>query len=56
MRRSTSIKLFLLVVVAFLFSGFMLRAGIRLVSAAMHSMFILALLVIVVVWVVAKLR
>jgi len=56
MRRSTSMKLLLLVVVAFLFSGFMLRAGIRLVSTAMHSMFVLVLLVIVVVWVVARMR
>ena len=56
MRRSTSMKLLLLIVVGFLFSGFMLRAGIRLVSAAMHSLFILALVAIVIVWLVTKLK
>ena len=56
MRRSTSVKLVLLIVIGFLFSGFLLRAGIRLVSAAMHSLFVLALLVIVVIWAAAKLR
>ena len=56
MRRSTSMKLLLLIVVGFLFSGFMLRAGMRLLSAAMHSLFILGLLVIVVIWVATKVR
>jgi heme A synthase len=56
MRRSTSVKVLLLIVIGFLFSGFLLRAGVRLISAAMHSIFILALLLIVVIWVAAKLR
>ena len=56
MRRSTSMKFLLLIVVGFLFSGFLLRAGVRLISAAVHSLFVLALLLIVILWVAQKLR
>jgi hypothetical protein len=56
MRRSTSIKLAIAAVIALFFAGFVLRAAVRLASAAMHSFFILALLVIVAIWAAAKLR
>jgi hypothetical protein len=56
MRTSTSIKLAVAAVVALLFAGFILRAAMRLASAAMHSMLVLVLVVIVVIWVAAKFR
>jgi hypothetical protein len=56
MRPSTSIKLAVAAVVALLFAGFVLRAAMRLASAAMHSMLVLVLVVIVVIWIAAKFR
>jgi hypothetical protein len=54
MRRSTSVKLAIAAVIALFFAGFILRAAARLASAAMHSFFILALLVIVAIWVATR--
>ena len=56
MSTSTSIKLAIAAVVALFFAGFLLRAAMRLASAAMHSMLVLVLLVIVVIWLAAKFR
>ena len=56
MTTATSIKLAIAAVVALLFAGFVLRAAMRLASAAMHSMLALVLIVVIVVWVVAKFR
>jgi hypothetical protein len=53
---STSIKLAIAAVVALVFAGFILRAAMRLASAAMHSMLVLVLVVIVVIWAVSKFR
>ncbi|HKS21966.1 MAG TPA: hypothetical protein VJZ76_04145 [Thermoanaerobaculia bacterium] len=56
MRTSTSIKLAIAGVVALLFAGFVLRAAMRLASAAMHSMLVLVLVVVIVLWAVWKFR
>jgi len=56
MRASTSIKLFIAGIICILFAGFILRAALRLASAAMHSFFILALVLGVAVWIMAKMR
>ena len=56
MTTSTSIKLAIAAVIAIVFAGFVLRAAMRLASAAMHSMLVLVLLVIVVIWMAAKFR
>jgi hypothetical protein len=56
MRPSTSIKLFIAGVLCILFAGFILRAALRLASAAMHSFFVLALVVGVMVWAAAGMR
>jgi hypothetical protein len=56
MRTSTSIKLAIAAVIALLFAGFVLRAAMRLASAAMHSMLVLVLIVVVVIWAAAKFR
>ena len=49
MRPQTATKLAIAAVIAILFAGFILRA-------AMHSMFIAVLVLIVIVWVLAKFR
>lgn len=56
MRASTSIKLFIAGVICILFAGFILRAALRLASAAMHSFFVLALVVGIAVWAMFKMR
>ncbi len=56
MTRTTSLKLAILAIIALFFAGFILRAAARLASAAMHSFFILALLVVVVIWVATKMK
>jgi hypothetical protein len=56
MTTSTSIKLAIAAVVALFFAGFILRAAMRLASAAMHSMLVLVLVVVVVIWIAAKFR
>ena len=53
---STSIKLAIAAVIARFFAGFILRAAMRLASAAMHSMLALVLVVIIVLWVAWKFR
>jgi hypothetical protein len=55
-RTSTSFKLAIVGIVALLFSGFILRAALRLANTAMHSMFTLLLVVIIVAWVTVKVR
>ena len=55
-RSSTSIKLAIAAVIALFFAGFILRAAMRLASAAMHSMFALVLVVVIVLWVAWKFR
>jgi hypothetical protein len=55
-RTSTSVKLAIVGVVALLFSGLILRAALRLANTAMHSMFTLLLVVIIVAWVTVKVR
>ena len=52
----TQTKLAIAAVIAILFAGFVLRAAVRLASVAMHSLFFAILLVVVIVWIVAKLR
>jgi hypothetical protein len=47
-------KLLIAAVIAVLFAGFVLRAAVRLVSVALHSFFFAILLVVVIVWIVAK--
>jgi hypothetical protein len=56
MRTATSIKLAVAAVIALLFAGFILRAAMRLASAAMHSMLVLVLVVVIVLWAVWKFR
>jgi hypothetical protein len=56
MRTSTSIKLAIAAVVALFFAGFVLRAAMRLASAAMHSMLMLVLICGVILWLVWKFR
>jgi len=53
---TNSVKLAIAAVIAILFAGFILRAAVKLASAAMHSMFIAVLVLIVIVWVLAKFR
>ena len=54
MRSSTTIKLAIAAVIAILFGGLALRAAMRLVSTATHSLFFGVLLLVVVVWIFAK--
>ena len=56
MRTATSIKLAIAAVIALFFAGFVLRAAMRLASAAMHSMLMLVLVVGVILWAVWKFR
>jgi heme A synthase len=52
----TQTKLAIAAVIAIFFAGFVLRAAVRLASVAMHSLFFAILLVVVIVWIVAKMR
>jgi len=54
LRSSTTIKLAIAAVIAILFGGLALRAAMRLVSTATHSLFFGVLLLVVVVWIFAK--
>jgi len=56
MRTSTSIKLAIAAVIALFFAGFVLRAATRLASAAMHSMLMLVVVAVVILWAVWKFR
>jgi hypothetical protein len=55
-RPQTSVKLAIAAVIAIFFAGFILRAAMRLASVAMHSLFFAILVLIVIVWAVAKAR
>lgn len=56
MRPSTSIKLAIAGVLCIVFAGFVLRAAMRLAAAAMHSFFVLALVLGCALWISIKLR
>lgn len=53
MKPATVIKLAIAAVLALLFGGLALRAAMRLVSTAVHSLFFGLLLLIFVVWIYA---
>ena len=50
MKSATAIKLTLVAVLALLFGGFALRAAMRLINTATHSLFFGLLLLVFVVW------
>jgi LPXTG-motif cell wall-anchored protein len=54
LKLSTTVKLAIVAVIALLFGGLALRAAMRLVSTATHSLFFGVLLLVIVVWVFAK--
>jgi heme A synthase len=54
LKSSTTIKLAIAAVIAILFGGLALRAAMRLVSTATHSLFFGVLLLVFVVWIFAK--
>jgi hypothetical protein len=54
LKSSTAAKLAIVAVIALLFGGLALRAAMRLVSTATHSLFFGALLLVLVVWIFAK--
>jgi heme A synthase len=53
LKSSTTIKLAIAAVIAILFGGLALRAAMRLVSMATHSLFFGVLLLVLVVWIFA---
>lgn len=53
MKTSTTIKLAIAAVLAILFGGFALRAAMKLVSTATHSLFFGIVLLVIVVWIFA---
>jgi len=53
LKSATIIKLAMIAVVALLFGGFALRAAMRLVNTATHSLFFGLLLLVFVVWIYA---
>lgn len=53
MKSATVIKLAIVAVLALLFGGLALRAAMRLVSTATHSLFFGLLLLVFVVWIFA---
>lgn len=54
MKSATATKLAIVAIIALLFGGLALRAAMRLVSTATHSLFFGVLLLVLVVWVFAK--
>ena len=54
LKPATTAKLAIAAVVLLLFGGFALRAAMRLVNTATHSLFFGALMLIMVVWIFAK--
>jgi hypothetical protein len=54
LKPATITKLAIVAVIAIFFGAFALRAAMRLVSTATHSLFFGVLLLVVVVWVFAK--
>jgi heme A synthase len=53
LKTSTTIKLAIAAVLAILFGGFALRAAMKLVSTATHSLFFGIVLLVIVVWIFA---
>ena len=56
MRAATAIKLAIAAVIAILFSGFVLRAAMKLAATAMHSILGAIVIVVLVGWVLMKRR
>ena len=56
MRPQTATKLVLAAVVAIVFAAFVLRAAMKLAATALHSILGAIVIVVIVVWVVAKRR
>jgi hypothetical protein len=56
LKPATAVKLALVAILALLFGGFALRAAMRLVSTATHSLFFGVLLLVMVVWIFASRR
>jgi hypothetical protein len=54
LKSATIIKLAIVAVIALLFGGLALRAAMRLVSTATHSLLFGVLLLVIVVWIFAK--
>jgi hypothetical protein len=54
LKPATTAKLAAVAILALLFGGFAIRAAMRLVSTATHSLFFGVLLIVVVVWIFAK--
>ncbi|HSY51918.1 MAG TPA: hypothetical protein VLC46_24160 [Thermoanaerobaculia bacterium] len=54
MKSATATKLAIVAIIALLFGGLALRAAMRLVSTATHSLFFGVLLLVLVVWIFAK--
>jgi hypothetical protein len=54
LKTSTTVKLAIAAVLAILFGGFALRAAMRLVNTATHSLFFGVILLVIVVWIFAK--
>jgi len=56
LKTSTTVKLAIAAVVLLMFGGFALRAAMRLVNTATHSLLFGVLLLVMVVWIFAKKR
>ena len=56
MRPQTATKLAIVAVIAIFFAGFILRAAMKLAATAMHSILFAIVLIVVVGWVVVKMR
>ena len=56
MRPQTATKLAIAAVIAIFFAGFILRAAMKLAATAMHSILFAIVLIVVVGWVVVKMR
>ena len=56
MKSSTTIKLAIAAVIAILFSGFILRAAMKLAATAMHSLIGLVVILLLFGWVLLKPR
>jgi hypothetical protein len=55
-RPQTATKIAIAAVIAILFAGFILRAAMKLAATALHSILGAIVIVVLVVWVVAKRR
>lgn len=54
MKPATTAKLAAVAILALLFGGFALRAAMRLVNTATHSLFFGVVMLVMVVWIFAK--